>query len=269
VKTNGKLLPQQTLLIELEHVLETFTLEERKSLFEYWEHRDKSHVLRRDWWHQKFYRRKDENEKNDGFVEQSFALKSIVVTEKPYTREMFYNSDGRFGLPNKPVAYFSDWLTGTCEMLPAFRDNPLLTSEELELYMSRKLDPDPTGGKLCGYPRVFFLHPDVVILNLSRPTASFFSILQNKSRDLFGFVVSSIMSRDKSCYLLTQVISSFAHKFGFHGALYRSVRIPRDWHFTGGENLVLFCDQINGVPIVERRMDRIERNKTHNLKNNQ
>lgn len=134
--------------------------------------------------------------------------------------------------------------------MPAFRDNLNLKSSDLDLYMEGNYDPDPADEKLCGYPRSYFLNPNMKILDISKPSALFFKSLESHSPDLEVFVRESILSREQSVYPITHIISAFAHKNGFHGIYYRSVRIPKDWHFCGGYNLVLFAEKVKGISIV-------------------
>ncbi len=214
-------------------------------------------VLGQDWWHQKFYQRQTEKYENNGFTEKNFRVENDIKREIPYARDLFYPTNGRFSLSGHPIAYFSDWLTGTCEKLPFFREKLELSSADLEQYMKANFDPDLDGNKLCGYPRVYCLNYNVKILDASGPSVPLFRLLTDLKIVTDVFYSEMVLSRDKYVYSVTQAIASFANENGFHGILYRSVRIPRDWYYVGGDNLVLFADKIGSLPIIDKATKRL------------
>ena len=208
---------------------------------EFWEEARQRTVRRgrwfseREWWHNKLY---EFSSPNRGYEEQ------IVLGRKereiPWFRELFYPSpDGRFGLQDLPVAYFSeDFSVTCCEVIEQSRGNRSLEFAELQEYLQG--DRHLEGG-WYGYPQAVRVEPDAVVADLTSSGNELFTELV-RNGDLGtaqGFFDDTILSWDVESRRATQVIAGALFENGFVGALFKSVRAP-DGVVLPDRNLVLF-----------------------------
>jgi hypothetical protein len=194
--------------------------------------------LRDEWWHNKYYKR---NPPNDGFSEQ---ISERGDKETPYRRNLFYPSPhGRFSLGEKPVAYFSsNFGINCCETIEQFRSNEELSWEGLEPYFKGNQDPSPD---LMGYPISVKISEQAIIVDLAKPSDPLFNAIAevgtwSSSQEFFDSV---ILSRNKQAYRDTQLLAIEAHRHGFDGMVYKSVRAPKDICLPDW-NLVMFDESL-------------------------
>ncbi len=211
-----------------------------------WEEMDRnselvsSRLINRTWWNNKYYSRNYENEDgSEGCVEH---IDEEGHREVPYERELFWPTDGRFGLGDKPVAYFSnDFGVNCCETIEQYRRREMAW-EDLKVYLSGRIDPTPG---LIGYPICVKLSPKIKIFDLTDVSLPFFESLASlsgwSSRE--SFLEEVIHSRDKSVYPLTQEISMAIYRRGFDGIAYTSVRAPFDVNMPS-RNIVVFSRNV-------------------------
>lgn len=191
-----------------------------------------SKLSKMEWIHNKYYRRNTSN--SDGCLEQ---LDEKDRKEIPYNRELFWPTNGRFGLGKKLVAYFSsDFGTNCCEVTKTFRKS--ISKEDLHTYFQGNSDPEPD---LMGYPISVALSEQAAILDLTNESLSFFVFLGTLAGwpSSEEFISSVIRSRESSIYPLTQAISIEAKSRGYDGICYRSVRGPTNLSLPD-LNLVVF-----------------------------
>jgi RES domain len=196
--------------------------------------RSKTLWFQLEWWHNKYYRH---NPPNDGFVVQ---VPRIGKPEVPYKRAIFYPSPhSRFSLGSKlPVAYFSsDFVINCCETIDQFSSDNNLSWNELSRYLAGGMNPTPGW---YGFPLSHHLSDDCLVLDLSKNTAAFFTRIQkNLGHQRAKAVWRVIRSRVPSDKRKTQLVAKEAHKHGYHGIVYASVRAPVDVAMPEW-NLVIF-----------------------------
>lgn len=140
---------------------------------------------------------------------------------------------GRFGLPNKAIAYFGEVPELTWEEItPEFRDHHDRTEKKREAYYAGDEDANPTQGKI-GCNIGVKIDPNGNFLNLyfKGPLSLF---IETKYP---GFIDNILLGETVSAYGATQEIAEIAYKAGFEGILYKSVRSFDDWIDT---NIVIF-----------------------------
>lgn len=199
---------------------------------------NESKYRKREWWHNKYYKRRSPDEANNGFTEQEDEWGNIEI---PYKREIFYPSpNGRFSLgKGKPVAYFSaDFATNCCETVFQFRTNSKLSwDRDLSEYLAGKSDPHP---EWTGYPRNYRITDDSQILDISKKSNALLNYLHSCTQphrlDIFDEV---IINRDPTTYPITQKIAIVSKANGFDGIIFKSVRVPKDI-ILPSKNLVMF-----------------------------
>jgi hypothetical protein len=187
--------------------------------------RSKSKILwlQLEWWQNKYYR---DNPPNDG---SKIQIPRLGNPEVPYRRQIFYPSiHSRFSLGAKvPVAYFSsDFVVNCCETIEQFSAARALSWNELSPFLAGESNPTPGW---YGYPLNYHLLDDSLILDLSQKNGGFLSRIQHKlGQDTVMFLWQLFRSRSKQRKSSTQIVAVEAHRRGFDGIVYASVRAPID-----------------------------------------
>lgn len=193
------------------------------------QHRTKWH--KKEWWHNKYYKRQTREEDNDGSKPQ---VGKRGETEIPHERKIFYPSNTRFGLGDIPVAYFSnDFAVNCCETIEQFRDDPNLSFEELSTYLKGEHDPTPD---LYGYALAFRIDDTAILLDILGD-----EIPQPNDP------LSIVNYRSDEAYAASQILAQRASQEGVDGIVYRSARVPD--RFGPGvvlpsANLVMFREDL-------------------------
>ena len=193
--------------------------------------------LQYGWWQIKYYWNKPPNH---GFEIQVPVKGSPEV---PYKREIFYPSpQSRFNLgPYLPVAYFSnDIVVNCCETIEEFYSNEDLLSKDLSPFLEGKVNPTPGW---FGYPLKYHLVDDSHILDLSQRSVPLLTRIQetfgqDRVEDLWRVFQSRLGEEKRS----TKLVAIEAHRRGYDGIVYASVRPPKD-AWMPDRNLVMFSPQ--------------------------
>lgn len=191
--------------------------------------------VRFEWWHDKHYQKT--KAPLNSYKEQVPLLNKKVNPEKPEDRDLFYQSDGRFNIGEKSVAYFADNLAlASCEA--SKNEIGLNKTDKSPDQMVRTINAamaPPEGG--VSYPNNYALHPSTVLVDLSKPSTTFNNYIENKIGNKSFF--ETITSPRKEVYPLTHMIAKEFFDKKFDGIIFSSCRHPGSV-LIAGLNLILF-----------------------------